>query len=58
MHEHELILLMKEIDDGAEPLPKDVRWVMRMADVNGDAVISAGTAVSCTALVMECQAVW
>ena len=58
MHEHELILLMKEIDDGAEPLPKDVKWVMLMADVNGDAVISAGKAVSCTALVRECQAVW
>lgn len=49
---------MKEIDDGAEPLPKDVKWVMLMADVNGDAVISAGKAVSCTSLVRECQAVW
>ena len=33
--------LMKELDN-AEPLPKDIKWVMRTADKNGDGNIGIG----------------
>ena len=42
MTEDEMKKLMKDLDN-AEPLPKDVKWVMRMADVNRDGAIQAGT---------------
>lgn len=42
MSEEELKKLMKALDNNNEPLPKDVKWTMHMADKNGDGSIQTG----------------
>ena len=41
LNEEDLKELMRSVDR-AEPLPRDVRWVMKMADLNGDGNIQTG----------------
>ena len=41
LNEEDLKELMRSVDR-AEPLPRDVRWVMNMADLNGDGNIQTG----------------
>ena len=45
LNEEDLKELMRSVDR-AEPLPRDVRWVMKMADLNGDGNVDGDNEVS------------
>jgi hypothetical protein len=47
LSEEDLKKLMKALDK-AEPLPKDVKWTMHMADTNRDGSIQTGIMFECS----------